>query len=76
MSVREFSPYGGRRRQGRPRPAVLLSFVLAGAVCVCAALAYAELSTMMPAAEPDPRQSAVVGTQIIGKFPSSSVDDV
>lgn len=31
-------------------PAVLLSFVIAGAVCACAALAYAELSTMMPAA--------------------------
>ena len=31
-------------------PAVLLSFLIAGAVCACAALAYAELSTMMPAA--------------------------
>jgi APA family basic amino acid/polyamine antiporter len=31
-------------------PAVLLSFVIAGLVCACAALAYAELSTMMPAA--------------------------
>jgi APA family basic amino acid/polyamine antiporter len=31
-------------------PAVLLSFIIAGAVCACAALAYAELSTMMPAA--------------------------
>lgn len=31
-------------------PAVLLSFVVAGIVCACAALAYAELSTMMPAA--------------------------
>ena len=31
-------------------PAVLLSFVIAGVVCACAALAYAELSTMMPAA--------------------------
>ena len=31
-------------------PAVLLSFVIAGIVCACAALAYAELSTMMPAA--------------------------
>ncbi len=31
-------------------PAVLLSFVIAGMVCACAALAYAELSTMMPAA--------------------------
>ncbi|SHF08002.1 amino acid/polyamine/organocation transporter, APC superfamily (TC 2.A.3) [Thermomonas hydrothermalis] len=31
-------------------PAVLLSFVIAGLVCACAALAYAELATLMPAA--------------------------
>lgn len=31
-------------------PAVLVSFIVAGVVCACAALAYAELSTMMPAA--------------------------
>ncbi|WP_337245724.1 amino acid permease [Luteimonas sp. gir] len=31
-------------------PAVLLSFLVAGVVCACAALAYAEMSTMMPAA--------------------------
>ena len=31
-------------------PAVLISFVAAGLVCACAALAYAEMSTMMPAA--------------------------
>jgi APA family basic amino acid/polyamine antiporter len=31
-------------------PGVMLSFILAGIVCACAALAYAELSTMMPAA--------------------------
>lgn len=31
-------------------PAVLISFIVAGIVCACAALAYAELSTMMPAA--------------------------
>ncbi|MGV8961643.1 MAG: amino acid permease [Stenotrophomonas sp.] len=31
-------------------PAVLLSFIIAGTICACAALAYAELSTMMPAA--------------------------
>ena len=34
----------------RAGPAVMLSFVLAGLVCACAALAYAELSTMMPVA--------------------------
>ena len=31
-------------------PAVLLSFVVAGVVCACAALAYAEMATLMPAA--------------------------
>ncbi|MEL1263437.1 amino acid permease [Pseudoxanthomonas putridarboris] len=31
-------------------PAVLLSFAVAGVVCACAALAYAEMATMMPAA--------------------------
>ncbi|WP_447761561.1 amino acid permease [Sphingopyxis panaciterrae] len=34
----------------RAGPAVLMSFVIAGAVCACAALAYAELAAMMPAA--------------------------
>ena len=35
---------------GLAGPAVLTSFALAGLVCACAALAYAELSTMMPQA--------------------------
>lgn len=34
----------------RAGPAVLLSFAVAGAICACAALAYAEMATMMPAA--------------------------
>ncbi|MDT9598857.1 amino acid permease [Sphingosinicella rhizophila] len=34
----------------RAGPAVLISFAVAGLICACAALAYAELSTMMPAA--------------------------
>jgi APA family basic amino acid/polyamine antiporter len=33
----------------RAGPAVLISFALAGLVCACAALAYAELATLMPA---------------------------
>ncbi|WP_033922998.1 amino acid permease [Sphingomonas sp. 37zxx] len=33
----------------RAGPAVILSFVIAGAICACAALAYAEMATMMPA---------------------------
>jgi basic amino acid/polyamine antiporter, APA family len=35
---------------GLAGPSVILSFVVAGIVCACAALAYAELSTLMPAA--------------------------
>jgi basic amino acid/polyamine antiporter, APA family len=33
----------------RAGPAVLISFAVAGVICACAALAYAEMSTMMPA---------------------------
>ncbi|HVI98009.1 MAG TPA: amino acid permease [Sphingomonas sp.] len=33
----------------RAGPAVIVSFVIAGVICACAALAYAEMSTMMPA---------------------------
>ncbi len=33
----------------RAGPAVIVSFAIAGLVCACAALAYAELATMMPA---------------------------
>jgi APA family basic amino acid/polyamine antiporter len=33
----------------RAGPAVIVSFVIAGLICACAALAYAEMSTMMPA---------------------------
>ena len=34
---------------GRAGPAVLVSFVVAGAVCACAALCYAEMATAIPA---------------------------
>jgi basic amino acid/polyamine antiporter, APA family len=33
----------------RAGPAVILSFLIAGGICACAALAYAEMATMMPA---------------------------
>jgi basic amino acid/polyamine antiporter, APA family len=33
----------------RAGPAVLISFAVAGIICACAALSYAEMSTMMPA---------------------------
>lgn len=35
---------------GLAGPAVILSFVIAGVVCVCAALAYAEMAALMPVA--------------------------
>jgi basic amino acid/polyamine antiporter, APA family len=35
---------------GLAGPAVILSFVIAGIVCVCAALAYAEMASVMPVA--------------------------
>jgi APA family basic amino acid/polyamine antiporter len=35
---------------GLAGPGVILSFVIAGAICACAALAYAEMATLMPAA--------------------------
>ena len=34
---------------GLAGPAVILSFVVAGLICACAALAYAEVATMIPA---------------------------
>ncbi len=34
---------------GLAGPSVILSFAIAGGICACAALAYAEMSTMMPA---------------------------
>src|ERR1044072_8129798 len=34
----------------RAGPAVILAFIIAGAVCACAALAYAELPTLIPTA--------------------------
>ncbi len=39
-----------RGRGRKTGPAVLLSFVIAGVICACAALAYAEMATMMPVA--------------------------
>jgi len=34
----------------RAGPAVILAFAIAGAVCACAALAYAEMATLIPTA--------------------------
>src|SRR5574339_255669 len=34
---------------GKAGPAVILSFAIAGIICACASLAYAEVATMIPA---------------------------
>jgi len=49
----------------RAGPAVLLSFAIAGAICACAALAYAELASMIPAAGSAYTYSYVVLGEII-----------
>src|SRR3546814_3506737 len=49
----------------RAGPAVILSFVIAGVICACAALAYAEMSTMMPASGSAYTYSCVVLGEII-----------
>lgn len=46
-------------------PAVLLSFLIAGFVCACAALAYAEMSTMIPASGSAYTYSYVVMGEIV-----------
>ncbi|OQW45839.1 MAG: amino acid permease [Proteobacteria bacterium SG_bin6] len=50
---------------GLAGPAVILSFVIAGAICACAALAYAELATMIPASGSAYTYSYVVLGEII-----------
>jgi APA family basic amino acid/polyamine antiporter len=49
----------------RAGPAVILSFVVAGAICACAALAYAEMATMIPASGSAYTYSYVVLGEII-----------
>jgi len=46
-------------------PAVILSFLIAGAICACAALAYAEVATMIPASGSAYTYSYVVLGEII-----------
>ena len=50
---------------GLAGPAVILSFAIAGAVCACAALAYAEMATMMPVAGSAYTYSYVVMGELI-----------
>jgi len=49
----------------RAGPAVLLSFVVAGAICACAALCYAEMATMIPASGSAYTYSYVVLGEVI-----------
>src|SRR5580698_7819657 len=46
-------------------PAVIVSFLVAGAVCACAALAYAEVATMIPASGSAYTYSYVVLGEIV-----------
>ena len=49
----------------RAGPAVILSFLVAGAICACAALAYAEMATMIPASGSAYTYSYVVLGEIV-----------
>ena len=50
---------------GLAGPSVILSFVIAGAICACAALCYAEMATMIPASGSAYTYSYVVIGEII-----------
>src|SRR6478609_12068062 len=50
---------------GKAGPAMMLSFVIAGAICACAALAYAEVATMIPASGSAYTYSYVVFGELI-----------
>ena len=49
----------------RAGPSVILSFAIAGAICACAALAYAEMATMIPASGSAYTYSYVVLGEVI-----------
>src|SRR4029078_10775674 len=53
---------------GKAGPAMMLSFVIAGAICACAALAYAEVATMIPASGSAYTYSYVVFGEMIAWF--------
>ena len=50
---------------GKAGPAVILSFTIAGVICACAALAYAEVATMIPASGSAYTYSYVVFGELI-----------
>ena len=51
---------------GYAGPAVILSFLIAGAICACAALCYAEMATLMPVAG----SSYTYTYAVAGEFPA------
>jgi len=53
---------------GMAGPAVILSFAIAGLICACAALAYAEMATMIPASGSAYTYSYVVLGELIAWF--------
>ncbi|AQS40805.1 MAG: Amino acid permease [Candidatus Tokpelaia hoelldobleri] len=53
---------------GKAGPAVLLAFVIAGFVCACAAFAYAELATLIPATGGAYTYSYVAGGEVLAWF--------
>ena len=53
---------------GKAGPAMMLSFVIAGAICACAALAYAEVATMIPASGSAYTYSYVVFGELLAWF--------
>src|ERR671921_2010661 len=53
---------------GKAGPAVILSFAIAGLICACAALAYAEVATMIPASGSAYTYSYVVFGELLAWF--------
>src|SRR4029078_12256625 len=53
---------------GKAGPAVILSFAIAGGICACAALAYAEVATMIPASGSAYTYSYVVFGELLAWF--------
>jgi APA family basic amino acid/polyamine antiporter len=53
---------------GKAGPAMMLSFIIAGAICAAAALAYAEVATMIPASGSAYTYSYVVFGELIAWF--------
>jgi APA family basic amino acid/polyamine antiporter len=50
---------------GKAGPAVILAFAIAGVVCACAALAYAEMASMMPASGSAYTYTYAVGGELL-----------